>query len=158
MTVVALPASADVTPTAAPTVSIANPTPGSYLRRGANWVGGVACDPNAALNDATAGISRVSIYLGDRDTLEGSPSWRPGGYMGVATAASVIPDFSANVSQTSRLGLSNPDSSTCKSAIAGFRVLPSSFRRGTWTMNIYVQGKNGKETKVTIPGLRVDLP
>jgi len=37
-------------------------------------------------------------------------------------------------------------------------VLPSSFRRGIYDMNVYVQGKNGKETKVTIAGLRVDHP
>ncbi|HEV7663805.1 MAG TPA: hypothetical protein VGQ62_09745 [Chloroflexota bacterium] len=158
MTVVALPASAAVTPALAPVVNIANPAPGDYLRRGQNWVAGVACDPNAALTDPSAGIAKVSIYLGDRDTTEGTPSWRPGGYMGVTTSASVVADFSANAAQYSRMGLSNPDQSTCKNPTAGFRVLPSSFRKGTWTMNIYVQAKNGKETRVTIPGLRVDKP
>ena len=78
--------------------------------------------------------------------------------MGAATSASVIPDFSANALQSSRMGLANPDTSICKSPVAGFRVLPSSFRKGTWTMNVYVQAKNGKETKVTITGLRVDKP
>jgi hypothetical protein len=158
VTVIATPASAAVTPTKAPVVSIANPMSGDYLRRGQNWVGGVACDPDASLTDPTAGISKVSVYLGDRDTVDGAPSWRPGGYMGAATAASVIPDFSANALQGSRLGLANPDVSTCKNPVAGFRLLPSSFRKGTWTMNIYVLAKNGKETKVTITGLRVDKP
>jgi hypothetical protein len=158
ITVFALPAAAAVTPARAPVVSIANPSPNDYLRRGQNWVGGVACDLDASMTDATAGISKVSIYLGDRDTLEGSPSWRPGGYMGATTSASIIPDFSANAGQFSRLGLANPDSSTCKNPVAGFRVLPSSFRKGTWTMNVYVLAKNGKETKVTVGPLRVDLP
>lgn len=156
--VLAAPASAAVTPAKAPVVSIANPHSGDYLRRGANWVGGVACDPDASLTDATAGIAKVSVYLGDRDTAVGAPSWRPGGYMGAATAASVIPDFSANALQSSRMGLANPDLGTCKNPVAGFRVLPSSFRKGTWDMNIYVQAKNGKETKVTLSGLRVDRP
>jgi hypothetical protein len=78
--------------------------------------------------------------------------------MGATTSASVIPDFSANALQSSRMGLSNPETATCKSPVAGFRVLPSSFRKGTWEMNVYVQAKNGKETKVTISGLRVDRP
>src|SRR5439155_25879514 len=157
ITVFAVPASAAVTPAVAPLVSIANPTAGDYLRRGQNWVGGVACDPNASATDTTAGISKVAIYLGDRDTAEGVPSWRPGGYMGAATSASVLSDFSANAGQFSRMGLGSPDVSTCKSPVAGFRVLPSSFRKGTWNMNVYVLAKNGKETRVTITGLRVDL-
>jgi hypothetical protein len=78
--------------------------------------------------------------------------------MGAATSASLNPDFSANALQSSRLGLANPDTSVCKNPNAGFRVLPSSFRKGTWTMNVYVLGKNGKETKVTINNLRVDRP
>jgi hypothetical protein len=158
VTVMAAPAAAAVTPTKAPLVSIANPMAGDYLHRGQNWVGGVACDPDASMADTTAGISKVSIYLGDRDTTEGIPSWRPGGYMGATTSASVIADFSANAAQTSRMGIGNPDVSMCKSPVAGFRVLPSSFRKGTWNMNVYVLAKNGKETKVTITGLRVDKP
>jgi hypothetical protein len=158
ITVFALPAAAAVTPARAPMVNIANPSSGDYLRRGQNWVGGVACDPDASLTDASAGISRVQVYLGDRDTADGVPSWRPGGYMGAATSASLNPDFSANALQSSRLGLANPDTSICKNPNAGFRVLPSSFRKGTWTMNVYVLGKNGKETKVTINNLRVDRP
>src|SRR6266851_8636921 len=113
ITVFALPAAAAVTPTRAPVVSISNPSPNDYLRRGQNWVGGVACDLDASMTDPTAGISKVVVYLGDRDTTEGVPSWRPGGYMGQTTSASVLPDFSANAAQTSRLGLANPDVSIC---------------------------------------------
>jgi hypothetical protein len=158
MTVVAMPASAAVTPARAPLVNISNPASGDYIHRGAQWIGGVACDPDASMSDPTAGISKVSIYLGDRDTLEGAPSWRPGGYMGATTSASIIPDFSANGAQNSRMGVANPDTSMCKNPTAGFRLLPSSFRKGTWTVNIYVLGKNGKETKFTISNLRVDKP
>ena len=157
LSVVAVPASAAVTPLADPIVSIANPAPGSFLRRGANWFGGVACDPNAALSDPSAGISRIQLFIGDRDTGQAVPSWRPGGYMGVATATGLIPEFSANAAQNSRLGLVNPDVSTgCKHTYAGWRLLPSSFRKGTWQLNFYVLTKAGKETKTTIEGVRVD--
>jgi hypothetical protein len=155
-TLIALPASAAVTPAVAPMVSIANPAPGDYLRRGQNWVAGVACDPNASMTDATGGISKVSVYLGDRDTAIGVPWYRPGGYFGAASRTT--PDFSDNTAQNSRLGLVSPDVSTCKQLNAGWRVLPSSFRKGVYDMNIYVQAKNGKETKITIAGLRVDKP
>ena len=157
-TVMAAPVAAAVTIAKAPVVSIANPLSGDYLRRGQNWIGGVACDPDASLTDTTAGISKVSAYLGDRDTLEGAPSWRPGGYMTAATTASIVPDFSANAGQFSRLGVTNPDVSTCKNLSAGFRLLSSSLRKGTWDINLYVLAKNGKETKVTITGVRVDKP
>jgi hypothetical protein len=100
----------------------------------------------------------VAIYLGDRDTTVGVPWYRPGGYFGSATLSSMIPGFSDNSAQNSRLGLTSPDVSTCKQLNAGWRVLPSSFKKGVYEMNIYVQAKNGKETKVTISGLRVDNP
>jgi hypothetical protein len=158
ITVFALPAAAAVTPARAPVVSIANPSPNDYIHRGQNWVGGVACDLDASATDTTAGIARVQVFLGDRDTTEGTPSWRPGGYMGQATSASVLSDFSANAGQFSRMGLGNPDTSMCKSPVAAWRVLPSSFRKGTWTMYVYVLAKNGKETKVTVGPLRIDLP
>ena len=156
--VIALPASAAVTVPAAPVVSVANPHPGDYLRRGQNWVAGVACDPNAPLSDPSAGIAKVAVFIGDRDTGIGVPWYRAGGYFGAALASSVFVDFSANVAQTSRLGLGNPDTSICKNPAAGWRVLPSSFRKGIYDMNVYVTGKNGAETKVTIAGLRVDHP
>src|SRR5712692_81694 len=73
MTLIALPATAAVSTPAAPMLSVANPAPGDYLHRGQNWIAGVACDPNAPLNDATAGIAKVSIFLGDRDTTIGVP-------------------------------------------------------------------------------------
>src|SRR5260370_41680274 len=82
VTVMAAPAAAAVTPAKAPIVSIANPMSGDYLHRGQNWVGGVACDPDASMADATAGIAKVSIYLADRDTTEGIPSRRPAGDIG----------------------------------------------------------------------------
>lgn len=157
-TVVVLPAGAAPAPLSAPRVSVANPAPGDYLRRGGNWVAGVACDPDAPLNDPTAGIARVQIFLGDRDTTEGVPSFRPGGYYGAATIAGTNAEFSTNAAIASRLGIANPDLGTCRQSFAAWRVLPSSFRKGTWNMNIYVLGKNGKETKVSIPGLRVDKP
>ena len=74
-----LPASAAVTLPRAPVVNISNPQSGDYLRRGANWISGVACDPDAPIGDSTAGIDRVQIFIGDRDTGGGTPSWRPGG-------------------------------------------------------------------------------
>jgi hypothetical protein len=157
-TLVAIPASAAPTPLSAPKVSVANPNPGDYLRRGQNWVGGVACDPDAPLNDSTAGIAKVSIFLGDRDTAIGLPFFRPGGYFGAATIAGTFQEFSANAGSFSRLGIPSPDLSMCRQSAAGWRVLPSSFRKGTWDMNVYVLGKNGMETRVTIAGLRVDKP
>src|SRR3979490_3182587 len=113
VTVMAAPAAAAVTPAKAPLVSIANPMAGDYLHRGQNRSCGLACDPDASMTDTTAGISKVSIYLGDRDTTEGLPSWRPGGYMGATTSASIIPDFSGNAGQFSRLGWANRDTPTC---------------------------------------------
>jgi hypothetical protein len=157
-TLVVIPAAAAPAPLSAPRVSVAAPNSGDYLRRGQNWVTGVACDPDAPLNDATAGIAKVSIYLGDRDTAIGVPSWRPGGYMGAATIAGTNQEFSSNAGEFSRLGIANPDLSTCRQSFAAWRVLPSSFRKGKWEMNVYVMGKNGQETKVTITGLRIDQP
>ncbi|HEY3061482.1 MAG TPA: hypothetical protein VGL99_21140 [Chloroflexota bacterium] len=157
-TLIAMPATAAPAPLAAPKVSVANPAPGDYLRRGGNWVGGVACDPDAPLNDPTGGIAKVSIFLGDRDTAIGVPSFRPGGYYGAATIAGTNAEFSSNAAIASRLGIASPDVSMCRQTQAAWRVLPSSFRKGVWDMNIYVLAKNGKETKVTIAGLRVDKP
>lgn len=156
-TVAVLPAGAAPTPLKAPKVQIANPAPGDYLRRGANWVAGVACDPDAPLNEDTAGISRIDLFLGDRDTTIGAPSFRPGGFYGRATSAFRL-DFSSNAASTSRLGIPSPDLSTCRQQFAAFRILPVSFRRGVWDLNVYVIAKNGMETKTTIAGLRVDRP
>lgn len=157
MTIIALPASAAVPTPVAPLVSVASPNPGDYWRRGQIWVSGVACDPNAMLTDATGGIGKVAIYLGDRDTTAGAPWYRPGGYFGSASS-STAPDFSSTSTQSSRLGLTSPDVSTCKQRLSGFRVLTSSIKKGIYDMNIYVQGKSGMETKVTIAGLRIDHP
>src|SRR4051794_15532664 len=82
---VVVPASAAPVPLKAPRVDVAQPVANAYFRRGAMWVSGVACDPDAPLNDMTAGISKVSIFLGDRDTTEAVPTFRPGGYFGAAT-------------------------------------------------------------------------
>src|SRR5881227_2002262 len=84
LTAIAVPASAAVPPPAAPAVNIAFPTAGAYLRRGGTWFNGVACDPNASLSDSSAGISRIQVYVGDRDTAIGVPFYRPGGYFGQA--------------------------------------------------------------------------
>jgi hypothetical protein len=158
MALVAVPAGAAPVPLKAPKVQIANPAPGDYLRRGGNWVGGVACDPDAPLTEDTAGISRVDLFLGDRDTTIGAPSFRPGGFYGRATAAGLRVDFSSNAASSSRLGIPSPDFSTCKQTYSAFRLLPSSFRRGVWDLNVYVIAKNGMETKLTIAGLRIDRP
>ena len=159
MTVFVWPASAAVTPAVGPTVDVAFPTSGAYVRRGAIWVNGVACDPNASTTDATAGISRVSIFLGDRENPSSAPSFRPGGFMGAATISGTTPEFSVNAAENSRLGLNTPDVSVCKNPNAGWRVLTASLRKkGTYTMNVYVLAKNGKETRVTINNLRVDQP
>jgi len=159
MTIIAMPAAAAVPPPVAPTDSVSNPAPGDYLRRGSESISGIACDPNASSSDTTAGIARVAVYIGDRDTAAGAPSYRPGGYFGSATLNGTQPDFSDTLTgQTSRLGLRNPARSTCANANAGWRVLPSRFKKGIIDMNIYVMGKNGLETKVTIAGLRIDNP
>jgi hypothetical protein len=157
-TLVVVPASAAPAPLKAPKVDVAQPTANAYFRRGAMWVSGVACDPDAPLSDPTAGIAKVSVFLGDRDTTEGVAFYRPGGYFGAATIAGTAAEFSANAAINSRLGIGTPEFTTCKQSLAAWRVLPSSFRKGIWTMNIYVQGKNGAETKVTIPGIRIDKP
>ena len=79
--------------------------------------------------------------------------------MGQATIGGTTPEFSVNAAENSRLGLNTPDVSVCRSPNSGWRVLTASLRRkGTYTMNIYVQAKNGKETRVTINNLRVDEP
>lgn len=149
-------AAAQSTPAAAPLVDIASPNNGDYLRRGQEWVIGVACDPNAPATDPTAGIAKVSVFLGDRDTEEGVPSWRPGGYIGAASSTTVALD--SIYGQFSRLGLQSPDTSVCTQPTAGFRVLTSSLRKGDWTMNVYVLAKNGMETKFTVGTLHVDKP
>jgi hypothetical protein len=159
LAVFALPVSAqDKAAAAAPMVDVSFPLANSYVRRGQNWVNGVACDPSASASDATAGISKIQVFLGDRDTGTGVPSWRPGGFMGQATIAGTNPEFSVNAAENSRMGMNAPESNVCKGMNAGFRILPSSFKKGTWTMNVYVLSKSGKETRFTIPGLRVDKP
>ena len=159
LSILAAPASAAVTTTVAPKVNIAAPHPGDYLRRGSDWVLGIACDPNASATDQTAGIARVQVFLGDREE-GGSFALRPGGYVGGATLSGTTPTLSdTTAGLSSRLGLQNPDASTCASPVAGFRVLTSALRRaGTFDMNIYVLAKNGLETKVTIAGIRIDKP
>ena len=159
MTIFTLPASAAVTPTVGPTVDVAFPTSNTFVRRGALWVNGVACDPNASPSDPTSGISRVQVFLGNRDTGEGTPAWRPGGFLGQATLGGTNPEFSVNAAENSRLGLNTPDVSACKNPSSGWRVLTGSLRKkGTYTMNVYVLAKNGKETRVTINNVRVDEP
>jgi hypothetical protein len=157
MSVVAMPASAAVTPPAAPKVDIAHPASGDHLRRGTIWVTGVACDPNAALTDTSAGISRIQVFTGDRDLASGTAFYRPGGFFGSATATGLLPDFSSNFTQSSRLGLANPDVSVgCRHSFAGFRILTAAFRRGTYNLNIYVLTKAGNEIKIPIDGIVVD--
>ena len=159
MTVLALPASAAVTPAPAPMVDVAFPMPNVFLRRGAIWVNGVACDPNVSPTDMTAGIARVSVFLGDRDDPSTAPAWRPGGFMGAASLAGTTPEFSVNAAENSRLGLNTPDVSKCRNPNSGWRVLTASIRKkGTYTMNVYVLAKNGHETRVTINNVRVDEP
>src|SRR5579859_4594180 len=99
MTVIAAPASAAVTTPVPPTVNVATPEAGAYMRRQADWVLGVACDPNASSSDTTAGIARVQVFLGDRDA-GGSFAIRPGGYLGSATLSGTNP---ANFDTTSGL-------------------------------------------------------
>jgi hypothetical protein len=163
MTVIALPASAAVTPAVAPTVDVASPAPGAYFRRGTVWVAGVACDPNASMTDPTAGIARVQVFAGDRDDPIDTLRNRPGGYLGGATVAGTLglgqgADLSATFSQTSRLSLGNPSTAVCKNPTAGWRVLTAAVtKKGTYNFNVYVLAKNGMETKVTIP-VRIDTP
>ena len=157
-TLVVMPASAAPAALKAPKVDVAAPAAHAYFRRGSIYVSGVACDPDAATADSTAGISKVSVFLGDRDTTEAVPFFRPGGYLGAATVAGTNADFSSTGAINSRLALNTPEFNTCKQPNSGFRVLTGAIRKGTWTMNIYVQGKNGAETKVTIPGIRIDKP
>src|SRR5438105_14781511 len=113
MTVFVWPASAAVTPAVAPTVDVAFPTSNRFMRRGAIWVNGVACDPNASTTDATAGISRVQVFLGDRDNPSTAPSFRPGGFLGQATIGGTNPAFPVNAARNSRRGLKPPDSARC---------------------------------------------
>ncbi len=155
MTVIVVPAGAAPVPLKAPRLDVANPLSGDHLRRGQNWIAGVACDPDAPINDDTAGIARVDLFLGDRDA-GGSASFRPGGFFGRASAASLRLDFSSNVASTSRLGIPSPDLSTCRQSFAAWRILPASFRPGVWDLFVYAVGKNGMETKMVITGLRVD--
>ena len=152
MATVAIPSYAQGASTSGPLIDVSNPTAGAYLRRGKMFIYGNACDPSAAPGSGVAGtgIRRIAAYLGDRDTLEGVPSWRPGGYM---TSASIL----NNPQPSSELGLPTT-SSLCKVANAGFQLLSSSLRKGTWNLNIYVLSMTGKETHIVIPGLRVDKP
>jgi hypothetical protein len=158
-----LPASAAVTPLAHPTLEVSTPGADSYTRRGSIWVTGIACDPNAAASDPTAGIAKVSVFSGDRDDPTAEPARHNGrgGYLGSATVAGTLAtgsglDMTAVTSQTSRLSLGNPDVSICKNANAGWRVLTTALKKGAYTLNIIALGKNGMETTVT-RDLRVDL-
>jgi len=159
-----VPASAAVTPLAHPTLEISTPGSDSFTRRGSIWVTGLACDPNAAASDPTAGIASVRVFAGNRDDPTAEPSRHNGrgGYLGGATIAGTMVtgnglDMTAVTAQTSRLSLGNPDTSICKSTTAGWRVLTSALKRGAYTLNIYALGKNGMET-VQTAALRVDLP
>lgn len=142
----------NVSTSSGPIVDVSNPLPGAYVRRGKMFIFGDACDPNAPAGSGPAGtgIRKVSAFLGDRDSTEGHPFWRPGGYL---TAATII----NNVQPSSELGLPTT-SPLCKVANAGFQLLTSSLRKGTWDLNIYVLSMTGKETHIVIPGIRVDKP
>jgi hypothetical protein len=157
MGVVAAPAMAAVTPPTTPKLDIAHPLAGDHMRRGTIWVTGVACDPSASTTDTTAGISRIQVFAGDRDQGISQLMTRPGGYLGAATSAGVALDISNNTNLTSRLAATNPDVSTgCRNPNAGFRILTSALRRGTYDLNVYVLSKAGAETKTTVPGIVVD--
>jgi len=134
-----------------PLVELANPNAGAYLRRGKVIFTGNACDPNATdAGVVGTGIKRISAYFGDRDTLAGTPSWRPGGYL---TAASL-----PNVTQPgSQLGMPST-SPLCKVPNAGFQLVTPSLKKGTYDLNIYALSTSGAETHIVIPRIRVDKP
>jgi len=165
MLVIALPASAAVTPLSAPTVSIITPNDNDYYRRGSIWVTGISCDPNASLSDPTAGISRVQVFFTNRDdpTVEQAAGHNGrGGYLGAATLGGTLGtgsglDITAVLAQTSRLGLGNPDVSVCKNSNAAWRVLTTALKKGTYQLNMYVLAKNGMETQVSRT-VRIDKP
>jgi hypothetical protein len=64
----ALPAHAHPQPPA-PTLDVANPSPGDMLTPGTMIIQGVAYDDNA---ETGVGVDRVSVFLGDRDEENGA--------------------------------------------------------------------------------------
>jgi hypothetical protein len=160
MLMIALPASAAVTTPTKPTVEIVTPDAGAYFRRGSIWVVGIACDPNASMSDSTAGIAKVSVYIGDRD--DPTVHSGRGDYVGSASLAGTLGtgsgiDITAVLAETSRLGIGNPDVSVCKNPNAGWRVLTSALKKGSYDLHIYTLAKNGAETLVT-RSVRIDMP
>jgi hypothetical protein len=63
-----LPASAHPQPPA-PTLDVANPSPGDMLTPGSMVITGIAYDDNA---ETGTGVDRVSVFLGDRDEENGA--------------------------------------------------------------------------------------
>ncbi|MDQ6671887.1 MAG: hypothetical protein M3069_14305 [Chloroflexota bacterium] len=142
-------------PPPGPLIEVANPDANAYVRRGKMWIYGNACDPNAGSlqgGPAGTGIKRVAAFFGDRDTLVGIPSWRPGGYLTSASATDVTPQ------PASELGLPST-SSMCKGMQnAGFGLFTPSLKEGIWDLNVYALSMTGAETHIVIPGIRVDEP
>jgi hypothetical protein len=164
MLVVALPASAAVTPLVAPTLEVSTPDIGAYFRRGAIWVTGLACDSSAASSDTTAGIARVSVFAGNRDDPTAEPATHNGrgGYLGSASLAGTLStgtgiDMTSVTGINSRLGLGNPAVSICKNPNAGWRVLTTNLKKGAYRLQVFALGKNGAETMI-MRDIRVDQP
>jgi hypothetical protein len=127
-----------------PLLDVSNPAPNSYLRRGGHFLSGVACDP--ASRAANAGISKISVYIGDRDTTQGAIWWRPGGYIAAATGNT----------GNSQIGMATTGG-PCKQGDAGWRIRTTSLRKGIYSLYVYALGTTGKESLSIIP-IRVDMP
>jgi hypothetical protein len=143
-------------------LQVTNPKEGDYMPKGFVFISGVACDPTSTRG---AGITRVAAYLGNRDTLEGVPSWRPGGFLArTDVSAAGLPTSGLTETALNRIGLPTT-SGECKQENAGWRlrVLLSPPRHigksgsGRWDLHVYALSTSGKEAHTVVKGLRINV-
>ena len=119
-----------------PTLDVATPIEGSFMRRGKQMFMGVACDKTARKG---SGVDRVQVFLGDRD--KGGVFFVPGGYLGTAT-----------------LGLPTTGGPCTGVDGAGWKLKTKSLKKGKWTVFVYARSSvTGVETVQQIH-IRVDKP
>ena len=120
-----------------PTLDVANPVAGTYLRRGRHMIGGVACDKTAKTG---TGVDSVTAFLGNRDAA-GNAVFVPGGFLGSAT-----------------LGLPTTGTACAGVTGAGWSLKTKSLKKGSYTLFVYARSSvTGSETVMQIP-IRVDKP
>jgi hypothetical protein len=116
----AVPSTSTACPAGAPVLQLANPGAGDLLPTGDIIISGLAFDP--AATDGS-GISRVDLFLGDRDT--------GGLYLGSAVPA----DNASAIGKTFSIKASVPNNSNGERDFVAYAV----------------SGVNGQQTRVTVP-------